>query len=78
MFAIGKESFSKAWTARLWHAMSITGKGYRPPSLRNTGRGDDRRADKRVSRDDSGQIVVGEYAGWPKAMRSYSKRYSRA
>lgn len=30
----------------LWHVMSKTGNGYRRDSLRNTGKGTDRRADK--------------------------------
>lgn len=35
-----------AWVSMLWHAMQVTGKGYKRHSLRNTGRGTDRRSDK--------------------------------
>ena len=38
--------FRDAWISVLWKAMANTGKGYRRHSLRNTGRGEDRRKDK--------------------------------
>ncbi len=34
------------WIALLWDAMGRTGRGYRKPSLKHTGRGEDRRPDK--------------------------------
>ena len=38
--------FRTAWIEVLWKAMAKTGNGYKRHSLRNTGRGDDRRKDK--------------------------------
>lgn len=39
-------SFGQWWAALLWRVMTITGKGYRRHSMRNTGIGKDRRKDK--------------------------------
>lgn len=39
-------SFAVVWNQILWNAMMKTGKGYRMYSLKNTGKGQDRRADK--------------------------------
>lgn len=38
--------FVEQHVAALWRAMQATGRGYRRHSLRNTGRGEDRRKDK--------------------------------
>jgi len=38
--------FVKNWIATLWNAMATTGRGYRRPSMRHTGKGTDRRLDK--------------------------------
>jgi hypothetical protein len=39
--------FRAMWVSMLWQAMAKTGKGYRRHSLRRTGKGDDRREDKK-------------------------------
>lgn len=38
--------FREQWVQMLWIAMARTGKGYRRPSLRHSGKGTDRRKDK--------------------------------
>jgi len=64
---IGGTGFCEAWVSMLWNAMRATGKGYKRHSLRNTGRGDDRRKDKlEVQRHHS------------QDMRRYRVRYSPA
>ena len=41
-----KRTIGKVWSELLWQIMSNTGHGYKRPSTRNTGKGDDRRKDK--------------------------------
>lgn len=48
-------------TKFLWDVMSITGRGFRKPSFKSTGRGNDRRPDR---------------FGKTKAFRQYYNRYS--
>lgn len=62
--AVGERRFTKQWVSMLWRAMGATGKGYRYPSTKRTGVGDDRRKDKL---DNPLQ---------PKWHRSYAKRYA--
>lgn len=38
--------FVLMFVSMLWDALRASGRGYRAPSLRHTGRGEDRRADK--------------------------------
>lgn len=40
------KNFAKRWAAMLWGTMRQTGNGYRKYSMKNTGRGLDRRSDK--------------------------------
>ncbi len=40
------QTFCRQWSEWLWRTMSNTGKGYKRHSLRNSGKGKDRRADK--------------------------------
>jgi hypothetical protein len=40
------KNFRAMWISMLWHAMRLTGNGYKRHSLRNTGKGTDRRRDK--------------------------------
>lgn len=65
-----KPSFIEQWTKMLRDAMSASGKGYRYHSLRNTGKGSDRRGDK-VEKDDKGNVVVHLNA----EARRYAERY---
>ncbi len=59
--------FVKRWVAMLEFTMrEKTGKGFRLNSLRNTGRGDDRRKDK----------LEAARFGIPKAFRQYQRRYA--
>lgn len=48
---LGNQSFAASLSRALWQAMGTTGNGYRKHSLRNTGRGDDRRKDKLETRE---------------------------
>lgn len=57
---------TRLWVSLLRRAMVARGEGYRFPSMRNTGRGEDRRKDK----------LEGPLAGYPKAFRSYAARYA--
>lgn len=50
------------YVALLWEIMATTGKGYKKGSLRNSGKGEDRRADKLGTKKS-------------KFFRSYAKRY---
>jgi len=59
--------FAKAWAGILWEAMHKTQKGCRLNSRKNTGRGNDRRADKLV--DDTGKQPL------PAILRRYQSRY---
>lgn len=61
-----EKSLTKNLVSVLWHAMNLTGKGYRRHSLRHTGRGDDRRRDK----------LDCEASGVPQWLRRYRQRYS--
>jgi len=56
-----KKTFGQEWAAMLWRIMSNTGKGYKKPSMKRTGKGEDKRADK---------------VGVPSLYRRYNKRYS--
>jgi hypothetical protein len=47
VMGIPEPEFRAIWISKLWQAMAKTGKGYRRPSLRHTGKGDDRREDKK-------------------------------
>lgn len=58
------KQFRAMWVSMLWHAMSVTGKGYRRHSLRNTGKGDDRRKDKLQTHD-------------TRLLRQYREHYTR-
>ena len=40
------QTFCRQWSEWLWKTMSNTGHGYKRHSLRNSGKGKDRRADK--------------------------------
>lgn len=42
-----ERTFCEVWVATLWAAMVKTGRGYGRHSLRHTGKGDDRREDKK-------------------------------
>lgn len=53
------------WVPVITRAMMASGRGYRQHSLRNTGRGGDRRGDK----------VDAAANGVPPAMRRYQRRY---
>lgn len=47
---ISKErKFCEFWLQMLWMAMSKTGRGYRRPSMRHSGVGNDRRKDKFIT-----------------------------
>jgi hypothetical protein len=46
VFGVPERQFCANWITMLWFAMSKTGKGYRRPSLRNSGKGTNRRVDK--------------------------------
>lgn len=41
--------FREHWIQLLWLAMSKTGRGYRRPSMKHSGIGDDRRKDKLIT-----------------------------
>ena len=56
-------TFIQRWTAMLRNTMEKTGNGYRLPSIKHTGIGDDRRADK-LKRP------------MPKALRQHHARYA--
>lgn len=58
--------FITTWIVMLWDTMMKTGKGYKMQSLRNTGKGTDRRADKL------------EQLGVSRLARQYSNRYPGA
>lgn len=59
------KTFGKEWASMLWQIMNITGKGYKHHSLRNTGKGEDRRQDKLDVAN------RGERQDW----RTYQQRY---
>lgn len=59
--------FCEAWSNMLWGAMHKTQRGLRLNSLRNSGRGQDRRADKLVSK--TGELPK------PALLRRYQARY---
>lgn len=54
--------FIALWLQMLWNKMASTGHGYRHPSLKHTGKGQDRRPDK--------------LGGEPSLLRRYRNRYS--
>ena len=56
-------AFISGFVSVVTHAMTHTGKGYKRDSMRNTGRGDDRRKDKLAESD------------VPKMFRQYRTRY---
>jgi hypothetical protein len=59
-------SDKRLWISLLRRAMFAKSKGFRLPSMKNTGRGEDRRKDK----------LEGPLAGVPKAFRSHAARYA--
>jgi hypothetical protein len=56
------KKFAARWSSMLWAAMRSSGEGYRTPSMKNTGKGTDRRSDK--------------LDGSSKMMRGYQHRYT--
>ena len=50
--------FCRQWSEWLWRTMCSSGEGYKRDSLRNTGRGTDRRADKL---DENGKVIYSAY-----------------
>ena len=52
------QTFCRKWSEMLWRRMTETGKGYKRDSLRNTGKGTDRRNDK-LSED--GKVIYSRY-----------------
>ena len=59
-------TFREHWVQLLWLAMAKTGRGYRRPSMKRDGRGEDRRKDKlvttklqrRLARQSTGRFAV--------------------
>lgn len=47
--AVSEQKFREMWLQLLWIAMSKTGRGYRRPSMRHSGKGNDRRKDKLIT-----------------------------
>jgi hypothetical protein len=58
-----EKDFCTEFAGVLWRAMSITSKGYRRHSLKHTGRGNDRRADKLKS-DGSASKVSNKFRAY--------------
>lgn len=46
---VSERKFCELWLQLLWMAMSKTGRGYRRPSMRHSGKGADRRKDKLIT-----------------------------
>jgi hypothetical protein len=61
-----RPTFGQIWASQLWQVMSATTRGYHRHSLRNTGKGNDRRKDKLEAAE----------RGIPTAFRRYRDRYS--